>query len=194
MSGDGASLSSMPQYELSLGKTLLDNWVEERMVAHIDNNPKSIKQLHVDGHTGVLTHQTDGVISNATTCRDSYKEPEILKKQKTGTRRELLEKELYEKLSAKIHEELDPPPPSVDYTSTTKSDYQSDYVPMKNEACLPHDVNSEQPVTFWNQNIQQIDGVTQIKNQTAPFKKNAAFSTPIHEYKDSPQPGEQWNF
>ena len=27
-----------------------------------------------------------------------------------------------------------------------------------------------------------------------PFRKNAAFSTPIHEYKDAPKPGEQWNF
>lgn len=190
------SLNGTPQYELSLGKTLLDNWVEERMVAHIDNTPKTIKQLHKDGHTGVLTHQTDGVICDKTTCRDSYKEPEILTKQKTGTRRELLEKELYRNISAKINKELNPPPPPVNYKSTTKSDYNKEYTPIVKEPVTSHDANTEQPATFWNQNINQIDGVTQIKvdHNASPFKKNAAFSTPIHEYKDSPQPGEQWNF
>ena len=46
---------------------------------------------------GVLT-QTDGVISDVSTCRNSYKKPEALSVQKTGKRREMLEKELYEKI------------------------------------------------------------------------------------------------
>lgn len=190
----GDKTEEAPQYEVSIGKTLLDNWVEERMVAHIDNNPgDTIKRLHVEGHTGVLT-QTDGVISDVSTCRNSYKKPEALSVQKTGKRREMLEKELYEKISQKIHEETNPPPPKVDYSSTTKSDFSREYIPTEKETTKAHDVNSDQPATFWNQHIQKIDGVTQMKDQTAPFKKNTAFSTPIHEYKDSPKPGEQWNY
>lgn len=39
-----------------------------------------------------------------------------------------------------------------------------------------------------------FQGVSQVKSDDTPFRKNAAFSTPIGEYLDSPKPGEQWKF
>lgn len=39
-----------------------------------------------------------------------------------------------------------------------------------------------------------VQGVTQVKHEKSPFKKNAAFSTPISESKDPAKPGEDWNY
>ena len=39
-----------------------------------------------------------------------------------------------------------------------------------------------------------FQGVSQVRTKDTPFRKNAAFSTPIDEYKDAPKPGEQWKF
>lgn len=46
-------------------------------------------------------------------------------------------------------------------------------------------------ITFILFNFQ---GVSQVRTKDTPFRKNAAFSTPIDEYKDAPKPGEQWKF
>jgi len=59
---------------------------------------------------------------------------------------------------------------------------------------MTHDVNSDQAFTFWNQNMNQVHGVSQVQTKDTPFKKNAAFSTPIDEYKDAPKPGENWGY
>jgi len=183
-----------PQFEVYVGKTLLGNWVEERQVTHIDNIPKTIKEVHVGGHEKILTQTTDNKISSNTTSLDSYKEPRIHSIQPCGKKRALIEKELYSQISARIDEQLNQPPPSIDYNSTTKKDFTRDYTPIEIKSTMPHDVKTEAPVTFWSQNIKQIDGVTQLPSEQSPFKKNAAFSTPIHEYKDTPKPHEEWNF
>ncbi|XP_057309386.1 sperm-associated antigen 8-like isoform X2 [Hydractinia symbiolongicarpus] len=188
-----ASITTVPQYDVSLGRTLLGNWVEERQVAYIDNKPQTIKELHVGGHAGVLTH-TKNTSSPVSTSADSYKKPENQTVCNVGRRRELMEKQLYETLSSEIHETAHAAPPSPDFASTTKTDYHRDFTPVEQKPTMEHDVNGEAAMTFWHQNINTIHGVTQVPHQLTPFKKNAAFSTPIHEYKDSPKPGEEWNY
>lgn len=42
--------------------------------------------------------------------------------------------------------------------------------------------------------LLSLQGVSQVRTKDTPFRKNAAFSTPIDEYKDAPKPGEQWKF
>lgn len=42
--------------------------------------------------------------------------------------------------------------------------------------------------------LDSFQGLSQVKSEDSPFRKNAAFSTPIGEYLDSPKPGEQWKF
>lgn len=37
-------------------------------------------------------------------------------------------------------------------------------------------------------------GTSQVRTEDTPFRKNAAFSTPIDEYKDAPKPGEGWEY
>jgi len=184
---------NVPQCDVSLGRILLGNWVEERQVAHIDSSNKTIKELHVGGHSGVLT-QTGDSFNGITTCTDSYRKPQTTTVRKVGKRRELLEKELYEKISSEMHEKMNQPPPPIDFMSTTKQDYKREYQPIEKQTTREHNVNTDEPMTFWSQNIQNIDGVTEVKSEKSPFKKNTAFSTPIHEYKDASKPGEQWNF
>lgn len=57
-----------------------------------------------------------------------------------------------------------------------------------------HDVKTEQPATFWLERSEEVHGVSQVRTKDTPFRKNAAFSTPIDEYKDAPKPGEGWKF
>jgi len=184
---------SKTQYEVSVGKTLLGNWVEERQVSHLDNCPKTIKELHMVGHSNVLTHrESDGNFE--TTCASAYKPCDIAQKSKSGKRRELLEKELYEKISAQVQTEMAPSIPPIDYTSTTRKDFTKEFQNNKPQPTMDHNVNTEMPLTFWKQNLQDIHGVTRVEQDNTPFKKNAAFSTPIAESKDDSKPGEEWKF
>ena len=50
MSSDECSVF-VPDYEVSVGKTLLGNWVEERSVAHIDLKPQSLKGISQSAFT-----------------------------------------------------------------------------------------------------------------------------------------------
>eukprot|EP00794_Sanderia_malayensis_P009877 gene9877-10887_t len=192
--GNDSEMTNGPNYDVKLGKTLLENWVEQRQCAHIDQEPRDIKDLHVKGHRGILTKEFDTKCEDMTTCRDSFKKHEKSNLRQKGRRLELLEKELYEQISAEVKKEFNPPPPKIDYTSTTKGDFHKDFVPFLPEATMNHDVNAEQPMTYWSHHLNQVHGVSQVRTNDTPFRKNAAFSTPIDEYKDAAKPGEGWDY
>jgi hypothetical protein len=40
-----------------------------------------------------------------------------------GQRQQLIKDQLYQVISSEVHEEFHPPPPPMDYSSTTKADY-----------------------------------------------------------------------
>jgi len=191
---DSCINSGGPSYDIKFGKTLLENWVEERQCADIDKEPRSIKSLHVNGHRGILTKEFGAAVANSSTSKDAYREPSKSNVRQKGARLEGLEKKLYELVSVEVDKEFNPPPPKVDYTSTTKKDFSRDFTPLDHEVTMTHDVNSDQAFTFWNQNMNQVHGVSQVQTKDTPFKKNAAFSTPIDEYKDAPKPGENWGY
>eukprot|EP00795_Rhopilema_esculentum_P005862 gene5862-11185_t len=219
-----------PNYEVKFGKTLLENWVEERQCAGIDKEPKNIKTRrrspampievkfpYIGNHCnaemslcttanpnpelpqqslflGILTKEFDSTVSTLSTCKDSYREPQKNNVRQKGKRLEMLERHLYQQISNEVKQEFNPPPPKVDYTSTTKKDFSKDFQPIEQPPTMHHDVNSDQPLTFWNHNLNSIHGVSQIQTNDTPFKKNTAFSTPIDEYKDAPKPGEGWHY
>ncbi|XP_065060398.1 sperm-associated antigen 8-like [Rhopilema esculentum] len=158
----------------------------------LTKNPKISK--HVEGHRGILTKEFDSTVSTLSTCKDSYREPQKNNVRQKGKRLEMLERHLYQQISNEVKQEFNPPPPKVDYTSTTKKDFSKDFQPIEQPPTMHHDVNSDQPLTFWNHNLNSIHGVSQIQTNDTPFKKNTAFSTPIDEYKDAPKPGEGWHY
>jgi hypothetical protein len=95
--------------------------------------------------------------------------------------------------SQEVHSEFNPPPPQPDYLSVTKKDFFSnDFTPIERKPEKEHDLYQEQAVTFWSQQLdkQCLPGLTQVRTQDTPFRRNAAFSTPIGESYDSPKPHE----
>lgn len=176
------------------GKCLLENWVEERAVKDIGlpeplEKPENPDQLLKAGHKGLLTCDFDSKAENLTTVRDSYRPPQHPQVREKGSKREALEKMLYEQISQEVHEEFNPPPDPIDYKSVTHNDFnKDDFVSEKPKPTAHHDYTSEQPVTFWTEHKERITGTSQLKTLDSPFRKNASFSKPIEEYSDQAQP------
>ncbi|XP_078615262.1 sperm-associated antigen 8-like [Branchiostoma floridae x Branchiostoma japonicum] len=188
------------RFNNSEGQTLLENWVEERQVQHLDEyvpeegSPETLStaQVHRHGHKGLLTTNLEAHPENVTTFRNSYTAPDKSGVRTVGKREQLLTQALYQKVSEDVHQEFNPPPPPVEYKSVTAKDFWDDsFVPSMPEPIKDHSVEREQPMTFWSQHKDKIHGVSQVKTMDTPFRKNAAFSTPIEEYKDQPKPYEQ---
>ena len=58
-----------------------------------------------------------------TTVGLSYTSPSPTSVRVVGQRQQLLKQQLFQVISSEVHDEFNPPPPTVDYSSTTKSDY-----------------------------------------------------------------------
>ncbi|EDO37651.1 predicted protein [Nematostella vectensis] len=176
------------------GKTLLDNWVEERQSAPFEDPSVSIPQLHKFGHRGVLTTDFEAEPEKLTTVRHSYRSPEPLGIRTIGVREQMMREELMKQVSEEVQQEFNPPPPEVEYKSVTHKDFNKEFTPIVKEPTMPHDLCKEQPATFWSERSTEVHGISQVKTKDTPFRKNAAFSTPIDEYRDAPKPGEEWKF
>ncbi|XP_071844623.1 sperm-associated antigen 8-like [Apostichopus japonicus] len=185
----------------SNGRCLLENWVEERQVQDLkieqevgaqgDDQVTNSTVQFKDGHPGILSTEPSADPEKTSTFRHSYSEPGKLRVRTVGSKRELLEKMLYAKVSQEVLAESDPPPPEPDYCSVTQNDFNvegfvHELPPPKHE----HNVETEQPITFWSAHKDKIHGVTQQKTYNHPFKKSSKFSTPIEEQWDEPKPYE----
>ena len=58
-----------------------------------------------------------------TTVEDSYQPPPPTQACTIGKRQEIIKQQLYQKVSSGVHEEFHPPPPKMEYVSTTKNDF-----------------------------------------------------------------------
>ena len=58
-----------------------------------------------------------------TTVGLSYSSPRPTNVRVVGKKQELLKKQLFEVVSSEVHEEFNPPPPPMDYNSTTQADF-----------------------------------------------------------------------
>ncbi|XP_070543296.1 sperm-associated antigen 8-like [Ptychodera flava] len=178
------------------GKCLLENWVEERSCQQLgldetDSDQKNIAKLGVEGHTGILTTKLDAGPEKLSTFTDSYRKPQYSGVRTVGSKKEMLEKMLYDRVSKEVHEEFNPPPPEPEFVSVTQKDFTVEgFVSVSPEPTMDHNVETEQPITFWSEHKDKIHGVSQQKTHDTPFRKNAAFSTPIDEYCDEAKPYE----
>ncbi|KAK6188939.1 hypothetical protein SNE40_005013 [Patella caerulea] len=186
------------RFNNSGGKCLLENWVEERNVSHLDqSNQDKHNQSEIlrAGHPGLLTTSPNSKVEDLTTFRVSYKKPENPNVRQLGAKRQLMEQMLYEQLSKEVNEEFNPPPPATDFRSVTIVDYTKDFTPEEPIIdTSKHNYKTEQPVTFWTEHRDRVTGVTQVKTGDTGFRKNDAFSKPIDEYWDEPQPYELENY
>ena len=68
-----------------------------------------------------------------TTVGLSYTSPRGTSVGVEGQRQQMIKEQLYQVISSEVHEEFHPPPPPMDYSSTTKTDYGkgiSNYSPI----------------------------------------------------------------
>ena len=68
-----------------------------------------------------------------------------------------MERALYAQVSNAVNEEINAPPPQPDYVSMTKKDFTIE--DFKHELPPPereHNVETEQPVTFWTEHKHKI--------------------------------------
>ncbi|XP_033115300.1 sperm-associated antigen 8-like [Anneissia japonica] len=190
------TLNPSRTFNNSDGKCLLENWVEERQCQDLgyetitEDERQSTAASHPfkDGHPGILSMKQNET-EKLTTCKDSYRQPPKPQVRTKGRKKELLERALYAQVSQEVHNEFNPPPPEVEYTSITKKDFTVEGFQSKEiEPEFEHNVETEQPITFWSSHKNKIHGVTQVKTTDTPFKKNTAFSKPISEYTDESEP------
>ncbi|KAK7501733.1 hypothetical protein BaRGS_00007164 [Batillaria attramentaria] len=178
------------------GKCLLENWVEERSVDHLD--PKvdlekgitSKMQVLRFGHKGLLTTDFDAKAEDKTNVRISYTPPQVDKTRKVGSKAELMERMFFEQIAKDLKIDEDPGPEPTDFRSVKMVDYDFEFESKPKIATRDHNYRTEQPVTFWTEHKDKITCVTQVKTRDTAFRRNDAFTKPNIEYynRDETQP------
>ncbi|KAG7476967.1 hypothetical protein MATL_G00088390 [Megalops atlanticus] len=165
----------------STGKCLLDNWVEERASAPLDNE-ESKDFIYKHGHKGILSVDLISKIQDVSTVKEAFIPPVGPGVRQRGLREEILEKSLYKTISEQVHNEFNPGPPKAEFFSTTREDFKvPGFKSVPPSPSTEHDYKREQAISFWSENHQKIQGVTAVRTTDTPFKKNATFSTPLNE-------------
>ncbi|XP_063067349.1 sperm associated antigen 8 [Engraulis encrasicolus] len=170
--------------QLAVGRCLLDNWVEERATAQLDTSTPR-ESLYKKGHKGILTVDDTAKVQGTSTIKSSYIPPRGPGVRERGRRGELLERELFQKISEQIQSELNPEPPAPDFSSTTHTDYMAEGFQCSGPTLAQmYESKADQAICFWNENHNCLQGVTAANNKDAPFRKNCSFSKPISEQLD----------
>lgn len=175
------------RFNNSNGQCLMENWVEERAVSHLEPEVKDHSMVKT-GHRGILTTDFDAPAEKLTTVTDSYRKPQPSGIRSVGKKHETLVKMLYDTVSQEVHDEFNAPPEEGEMKSVTHKDFHKDFTPIIQENTKVHDFVSDQPVSFWSEHKDRATGLTQVKTGDTPFRRNAAFSKPIDEYWDETQP------
>ncbi|TKS84179.1 Sperm-associated antigen 8 [Collichthys lucidus] len=167
-----------------VGKCMLHNWTEERAVAALGTE-ETRTQIQRYGHRGILTMDQESKMETVTTLKAAYIPPRSPGVRLRGIRGELLEKHIAQMIREEVQAEWTPPIQKTDFCSTTQKDFCVEgFVPLTPETTQVHDYKTDQAVTFWGENCQQVQGVTAVHTLKAPFRKSALFSTPISERLD----------
>ncbi|NXG66259.1 SPAG8 protein, partial [Hemiprocne comata] len=169
-----------PSGMVTRGSCLIHNWQEERATNHLDlmpdQEPGNEGFTHRHGHHGLLIQQSLSWPTNTTTMKDDYHPPHHVQLLGQGedepppegcgvysaSRKEMLE----ETCSSQMPTEL---------VSTRHQDHHArgcQFTPLP---------PTEGPLHF-----SPLQHVTSIRSGDSPFRRNAAFSTPITEYLEQP--------
>nr|XP_013808816.1 PREDICTED: sperm-associated antigen 8 [Apteryx mantelli mantelli] len=185
--------AEQPSQPAPRGSCLIRNWQEERATNDLDHVPRpelgSEGFFYRHGHRGLLTHQLLSQLADSTTMKDAYRQPWRTALPARGQREAVLEFMLYQKYRKEMLEEICPPPGPMESVSTTHQDYCAEgFQPAPLPTTQPHDCYTEQPHSYWLEQAHSVPGVTSIRTTDTPFRRNAAFSTPITEYLGQPMP------
>ncbi|KAI8916364.1 hypothetical protein EDD86DRAFT_185454 [Gorgonomyces haynaldii] len=194
-----------------VGRTLLDNWVEERAVGPlIEQERADIKAVSKNGHKDILVNNKNWTMPVSTT-REAQEQIALSSQSNSNvkTRREMLEKEL---LKMAIEQQK---PAAADistkkWISTTKQDFtRSDFAGPRPLGDNLDDrtklAKYAQPITFWSDFAVKGNGTTICSTATefltkdhkcqdpscshvtpVKFGKQSGFSTLIQDFDKSP--------
>ncbi|NXR01623.1 SPAG8 protein, partial [Sagittarius serpentarius] len=185
--------AEQPGWLVPQGSCLIHSWQEERPTNHLapmlgqELGSKGFTDRH--GHHGLLVHQHLSWPTNSTTTKDTHCSPYRALLLGRGQRDAMLESVLYQKYRKEMLEETHPLRLPMESVSTTHQDYRAwgfQFTPLP--ATQPHNYRTEQPCSFWLEQARSLPGVTRICSTDSPFRRNAAFSTPITKYLEQPLP------
>ncbi|XP_035419758.2 sperm-associated antigen 8 [Cygnus atratus] len=182
-----------PRQVVPRGSCLIRNWQEERATNGLDRvlAPEMGSEgfVHRHGHRGLLARQPPAQPPPSTTSEHTFRPPHRIPMLARGQREALLELMLYQKYRRELLEERCPPRAPMERLSTTHRDFQAGgFQPTPLPTTQPHNYHTEQPRSFWLEQARSVPGVTCIRTGDSPFRRNAAFSTPIAEYLEQPLP------
>ncbi|NXA21901.1 SPAG8 protein, partial [Ibidorhyncha struthersii] len=187
--------AEQPRQLVPQGTCLIHNQQEERAMNHLDTAPG--QELgnegftHRHGHHGLLVHQLLSWPTNSTTTKDTYRSPDRALLLGRGEAEHLPtpSKLCAPPQKAEMQEKICPPQMPMESVSTTHHDYRGgscQFMPLP--TTQPHNYCTEQPCSFWLEQAHSLPGVTSIHSGDSPFRRNAAFSTPITEYLEQSLP------
>ncbi|XP_054613513.1 sperm associated antigen 8 isoform X2 [Dunckerocampus dactyliophorus] len=137
------------------------------------------------GHGGVFNINPGATMEKITTLRAAFAPPRSPGVRLRGIRSELLERRIAQIMREKIHAERNPPLPQTDFATITQRDFRVDgFIPQTTKITHLHDYKTEQAISYWSENYQQIQGVSAVESPNTPFRKCAQFSTPIEEQRE----------
>ncbi|NXR07076.1 SPAG8 protein, partial [Semnornis frantzii] len=167
----------------------------QRSTNHLDTvpvqKPGNKGFTHPHGHHRLLVHK----LLSWPTVKDNYHPPHRALLLGQGQRQAMLESILYQKYRQactpmnEMLEEMRPCQMPMESVSTTHQDYCAEgfqFTPLPTNKA--HSYCTDQPCSFWLEKAHSLPGVTRICSLDSPFRRNAAFSTPITEYLEQPLP------
>ncbi|NXY85760.1 SPAG8 protein, partial [Alcedo cyanopectus] len=176
------------------GSCSIHNW-QERATNHLDavpgQEPGTEAFIDCHSHQGLLVHQLFSWPASSTAMKDRallLGRGLMVPSPITGQREVMLESMLYQKYRQEMLEEICAQQMPMESVSITHHDYRAEdfqFMPLRTSQ---HNYFMEQPCSFWLEQAHILPGVTSIVNRNSPFRKNAAFSTPITEYLEQPLP------
>ncbi|KAM7023679.1 sperm-associated antigen 8 [Acridotheres tristis] len=165
------------------------DWQKEVIVDPLDSRlGKDLASEDLQpGYHGLPIHQFLSSVTDSSSPKDCPPARVLLLGQ--GQRKATLASMLYEKYSKETEEEIRPRPRRMESISTTHNDYRAmGFQSMPQPTTQPHNYLKEEPTSFWLEQARGLPGVTALFGRNIPFKRNAAFSTPITLYLGHPEP------
>ncbi|XP_024154454.1 sperm associated antigen 8 isoform X2 [Oryzias melastigma] len=111
-------------------------------------------------HKGIFAVDQEAKMETTTTSKATYVAAQRPGGRMLGTRRELLEKQIIQMIREEMQAEVNIPTPETELCSTTHRDYTiPGYEPSRPKAAQIHDYKTDEAITFWSENYQQIQCV-----------------------------------
>ncbi|NXA32428.1 SPAG8 protein, partial [Eudromia elegans] len=160
----------------------------QRATNDLDRVPELANEGYIyrHGHRGLLGCQLPSRPPDSTTTRDAFGPPRRRACPARGQRGRPAPPRHSSPCRREVLEESCPPPAPMESRSTTRRDYGAGgFQPAPLTPTQRHDCYTEQPRSYWLEQARSVPGIT---GAGIPFRRSAAFSTPVTERLRQPLP------